>query len=404
MQHEHRQLFWSYFPDPPNQPPVGNSPQVYLDWLNSICGLTLSWPQNHPKGQLNRSQLRALCRDKGVDVLVAYAAVMAWGGRNYHNYRISLANENRRSLITILEALRSSSKSRQEDFAAMQKAAENIKGLGISFYTKLLFFIRENPDAYILDQFTAKSARLLFDDCRVALNYSDFPDPGTSPESYDWFCEAIESLAHSRGALTSWTGEQTEQAMFDVRGGKWRTHVRKIYGKGQVKKSRTAGSRRSSIAASHTFQPVAENGTLVEGTPTSLPSLVAETHAASYTAGEELPGAAPHASDTAPIRVHCRLIDGVSWQYAFQDKCVHAQVFIPSGYIARYDALRSYLNVTDHDFGDGIKGTGHKEGKTRSLKKTVERGFNAPAHEWDQIAKEAVEAMSLLYNRISEIL
>ena len=235
----HITKFWTCFPTPPAQPAVGDSPQAYLNKLNSLCGLTLAWPGAHPTGQLTRNQLRAVCRDTNVDVLIAYAAVMAWGGRGVdsRNYRLSLSVKSRPHLTSILEQLRTSEKSRQADFVDMQQAAENIKGLGISFYTKLLFFFREEADAYILDQFTAKSAKLLFDPCQIVLNSSGYPDPDNTPASYEWFCASAEAMGRGRTPPPTWTGEQVEQAMFDVRGGVWRKYLRSIYGKAGSKKT-----------------------------------------------------------------------------------------------------------------------------------------------------------------------
>jgi hypothetical protein len=102
--------------------------------------------------------------------------------------------------------------------------------------------------------------------------------------------------------------------------------------------------------------------------------------------------------------VHCSLIDGVFWQYAFQQNSIHAEVFIPAPYIARYDALRNFLGVAGHDFGDGILGNGVNNGETRSIKLTIPRGLNAPQNQWDEIAQQAVAAMVTLFDRVSGII
>lgn len=402
MTKEHNDKFWKSFPTPPVQPAVGDSPQVYLDKLNTLCKTSLTWPTSHPTGQLTRDDLRKLCRDTKVDVLVAYAAVMAWGGRGVdsRNYRLSLEADSRTALIAILTHLRVSKANRQTDFSAMQKAAANIKGLGISFYTKLLFFFREKPDAYILDQFTAKSVNLLFDPCPIILTTSGYPHPDNTPEAYEWFCAAAEALAASRTPPHTWCGEQVEQAMFDVRGGAWRKHLRTVYGKTGTKKARHL----EGLPVGQTASKRAVTGK----TPTatvggdSLPARVAKAHAAAYRAGCDLPGANPQVGTATPVRVHCRQIDGVDWQYAFHQTKIHAEVFIPAKHIDRYDALRKFLGMTGHDFGDRITGNGAKNGKTRSIKLTVDRGLNAPQNEWDQIARQAVAAMTTLFDRVCE--
>ena len=395
MNQQNLNKFLACFPNPPSQPAVGDSPQIYLEKLNSLCELTLDWPATHHTGQLTRKQLRALCRDSNVDVLIAYAAVMAWGGRGVDspNYRLSLRRESLPSLIDILTQLRASKKNRQADFADMQQAAENIKGLGISFYTKLLFFYRKKADAYILDQFTAKSSKLLFDPCQIVLNQSGYPHPDNTPESYEWFCASAEAMADGRTTPPTWSGEQVEQAMFDVRGGSWRKYLRSVFGKASTPPVAEPPFREGAA-------PEPDGGD-------SLPSRVANAHAVAYQAGNELPGANPQVNPPRsgqPVRVHCSLIDGVFWQYAFQQNSIHTEVFIPGQHIDRYDALCEFLGVVEHDFGDGIMGNGANNGITRSIKLTIPHGLNAPQNEWDEIAQQAVAAMITLFTRVSEVL
>lgn len=364
----HIDNFWGYFPNPPDQPAVGDSPQAYLEKLNELCGLALVWPNTHPIGQLTRAQLRKLCRDPNIDVLIAYAAVMAWGGRGVdsRNYRLSLEENSRTELRAILTHLRTSTTDRQTDFDAMKRAAGNIKGLGISFYTKLLFFFRGEPDAYILDQFTAKSAKLLFDPCLVILTTSGYPCLCNTPGNYEQFCTAVEALAATRTPPPHWTGEQVEQAMFDGRDGQWRKYMR--------------------------------SGSMAH----SLPSLIVRTHAAANRAGRDLPGENPQISEVIPIRIHCSTIDGVIWQYAIHKAKIHAEVFIPFKHIARYNRLRDFLGVMGHDFGDGITGNGARNGRTRSLKLTIPHGLNSSQNEWVEISRRAVSAMNILFNRACE--
>ena len=158
---------YSVHPTPPTQPPVGNSPQGYLDILaepeilaNLPHGVPLAAHILHPfplNAPLTRAQVRTICTDMRIDVLEAYAVAMAWGGQNRKYFRTSVIAPG---LPKLLSKLRGGG-SRSTDFGITQTAANPISGLGISFYTKLLYFFRPTPDAYILDQWTAKSARLL---------------------------------------------------------------------------------------------------------------------------------------------------------------------------------------------------------------------------------------------------
>jgi hypothetical protein len=201
-----------------------------------------------------------------------------------------------------------------------------------------------------------------------------------------------------------------EQAMFDVRGGKWRNYLRSIFGKAGAKKSKKAKVSPSKITPPIpplSEPPVPEGAAPAPGGGDSLPARVAVAHAHAYQEGVELPGANPHVNPPRqgqPLRVHCSLIDGVFWQYAFHKSRLHAEVFIPKQSIARYDALRVFLGVANHDFGNGIRGNGANNGKTRSIKLTIPRALNAPQNEWDEIAHQAVAAMATLFNRVSEVI
>jgi hypothetical protein len=389
MAQEHLNMFWVLFTRPPDQREVGDSPQEYLRKLNDLCGLKLIWPKKYPTGQLGRKELRNLCGDKDVDVLIGYAAVMAWGGRGVDskNYCLSLTSESRKGLVGILLHLRGSRENREADFDAMQRSAEDIKGLGISFYTKLLFFFRKEADAYILDQFTAKSACILFENCPIDLTSSGYPDPATKPSSYEWFCAALETLANKATHQAGWSGELIEQAMFDVRGGKWRTYLRSIYGNEGNGKTGERPISAKSLTGCH-----------------RLGSVIAEAHAKAFENGCELPSSSAIVWASTPVRVYCCNRKGVSWQYDVQQASIHAKVFIPKQYRDRYDALRRHLDVKGHDFGDGIIGTGSKNGDTRSLKLTVRPGAGAPEREWGKIAKKAVSEMNRLFNRVCEFI
>ncbi len=396
----HWNKFRACFPEPPSQGPVGEAPAVYLAELNHLCGTNLAWPVGYPTGLVNRTQLNALCRDPAVDVLIGYAAVMAWGRRGVKspNYRKSLEPGPRQRLVAILRDLRNSARSRSDDFAAMWKAAETINGLGISYYTKLLFFFRPRQDCYILDQFTAKSSRILSDPPVVRLTSAYYPEPDTSQQEYENFCLWLDREAGNLSMLgTRWTAEQVEQALFDQRGGKWRAYVR-----GHFPKPAKSGKRK---------RPASAQGSLVRpGQPTSTSPLaiaraIALLHQQELDDGNtDLPELGGVPTNTKPFRLHCDTVKGVQWLYAIQDTLVHAHVFCPKKRIPRYDLLRANLGVVGHDFGDGIVGNGHKGGDTRSIKLTshFELPYQPQPAEIEAVARQAVANMETLYRRVGE--
>lgn len=209
---------------PPTQGQVGNVPAEYLKVLNQLLpGHFNPKPSYNRNDSLNRFQVRTICRDLSVDALEAYAVVMAWGGQRHPFFSSSVVSPG---LFSLLGQLRLSQSERAADFERAHKACLSIPGLGISFYTKLLYFFRPNPDAYILDQWTAKSATLLFSPCKIVLN-GDFPSSATTTSEYEWFCDQIDKLALRLWPGTGATGEAAEMAIFDEGYGRgaWRNYV-----------------------------------------------------------------------------------------------------------------------------------------------------------------------------------
>jgi hypothetical protein len=84
------------------------------------------------------------------------------------------------------------------------------------------------------------------------------------------------------------------------------------------------------------------------------------------------------------------------------EKSVHAQVFIPAAHRNRYDQLREDLGVEDHYFGDGIQGSGWKEGDTASIKLTLSIPTPLKVDDIESFAEQAVANMETLRGRIGE--
>jgi hypothetical protein len=387
---EHLDKLLEFVPDRPKQRAVGDSPRAYLDRLNEITQLDLNGPPGVSAGAISRGEIQSLAQDNKVDSLVLYAAVMGWGGRgkDSRNYRTSLEGASLKNLRVALDQLRNSRATRQQDFADIQKATSSIRGLGISFYTKLLYFLRQqragDRPAYILDQFTAKSARLLFLGCPIQLTAGGYPHPDTKPADYEWFCAALEALGRHIDPQNPWTGEQVEIALFDERSGDWRKYVRSFFAAKSPQRARSSSP--DSLPSPTLAQSLA------------LAGLIAAEHLKAYSDGTELPPL--NGSVTATAKINCGNLKGLNWQYVVIRKEVRAAVYIPSSQRARYDALRKFLGVRDHEFGDGIRGTGFKDGRSCTLSLPIPRGSQTA----EDLARQAVAGMSELFTTVAEII
>jgi hypothetical protein len=197
---------------------------------------------------LRRDRVGEICRDESVDPVVAYCFAMAWGGQwqasSYGSFVDSLSDINRlRGNLVILRRLKAGapgrSTARMEAFDLFTSKSP-IKGLGISYFTKLLYFFLPNYiPAYVLDNWTAKSVSKLAEHADMPIQdwidkyskTSRWPGPKRKPEKtstygqfignivnwktsdhYEQYCQFIEDLA---GRL-KWDGgaSDVELALF----------------------------------------------------------------------------------------------------------------------------------------------------------------------------------------------
>lgn len=185
--------FKEYYPIEPSQGPVGRTPENML--IHALVPEN-QWPSQYPIGrQASRATIREICRDNMVDEKAAYVCAMAWGGMRANLLRMALKSSE---LVTVLAKLREGME-RSNAFKILSEAWQNgqISGMRVSFFTKLPYFFLPEENAYILDQWTAKSANLLWKNCLIAMdpNNGDLPDPYTTPEQYEAYCQFVEALS-----------------------------------------------------------------------------------------------------------------------------------------------------------------------------------------------------------------
>lgn len=217
-------LFAAHPTSSPAAAAIGNAPIGYLNELpdQAIHIASLAPFRILLHTSLTRAQVRQICRAAGPTELAKYACIMAWGGQNRGHFRMSIGASG---LVPLIRGLFASVDNRANDFDLTKNAAVAIPGLGISFFTKLPFFLRRNPDAYILDQWTAKSTVLLSFPPLIRLsallrhrtgNVFAQARPDTTPKEYESFCVSLENFGHLLWHLAApASGEAAEIAMFD---------------------------------------------------------------------------------------------------------------------------------------------------------------------------------------------
>jgi hypothetical protein len=139
--------------------------------------------------------------------------------------------ESRNAIEEKLKKLRSGNLTRAQAYDLFRDKNKNaVKGLGPSYFTKLLYFFSPTPDFYIMDQWTGKSVRLLTGKRIVLMhkNKKASPTSENTGKNYRKFCEVVDSLAWQ---LRN-TGEQMEERLFSKKchpPAQWRAYVNKHY-------------------------------------------------------------------------------------------------------------------------------------------------------------------------------
>jgi hypothetical protein len=342
------------------------------------------------KRPLCRDELRALSRDTKAHPLVAYACIMAWGGRDFGNYRRSL-DDGGDAIIKLVEALRKSTATRRDNFQLTQTAARSIPGLGISFYTKLLFFLRKQPNAYILDQWTAKSSIVLFPELGIRLTTGGLPDPKTSSAIYEAFCSRLETCCGSEGWGKAWkTGEEVERTLFDSPKGDWRRCLKTHLGELKLSSERWKRSRK------------AETGDIDQARAIFKLTAILQV---SYEKASEFNISLPEGCGgfNKPNRFYVRSKRGLIFQFILNKNQVRAQIYLGENAVHEYknlvDALNPKTTKNHHDFGCGVMGNGPKQGLNRTIDLAAEfsGGWGSLESQWSSMADSAVEAMASLF-------
>lgn len=183
---------------------------------NSLC-----------KEEMKRENLFKMCQSSASNIECAIS-IMAWGGQRY-NHAVTMFKKF--SMVDpIINDMRSERICPVEAFSRFRALAlENKIGLGVAFFTKLIFFFYARDKAYILDQWTAKSVNLLSKNKNVVLMTSNYVNLNNTEKNYSDYIDHIRKLQLDLGLC----GEEVELAIFSngkkncgERGiGKWRSYV-----------------------------------------------------------------------------------------------------------------------------------------------------------------------------------
>lgn len=177
--------------------------------------------------QFSRQSLQAFCKNRKNSDLEVVVAILAWGGTRIKNGHI-LFTKGIKWLDFIRRIRTKKIQSRAEAFSEFQelRKRKQVNGLGIASYTKLICFLNPELNGYILDQWTAKSINLIFEDNIVKL-YGQWVSEYNNDQTYERYCSAIDEIA----SRLNCSGIEVVERLSSFEGGSdaWLNYVLKHY-------------------------------------------------------------------------------------------------------------------------------------------------------------------------------
>jgi len=178
------------------QGPVGRAPAAWLATVAKLDARCMPLIEASPRLFHERHSpetLRRFYLATEVTSLECFVACMAWGGMRYDHGAQAL--QARQQWLGLISKVRTSILPREELFEKfLALRPDQLPHVGIAYFTKLLHFLRRGPDAYILDQWTAKSVNLLTGRGVVHL-MGNWVDDSNTARGYEKFCTVIECLS-----------------------------------------------------------------------------------------------------------------------------------------------------------------------------------------------------------------
>jgi hypothetical protein len=198
-------------------------------WVHDIAGAAIA--DGLPDKISSRAQLFQISHKASqFSIETVVWAILAWGKMRKNNaLRLKQHIED---LKKIAEFIRNNDINRDRSFSLFDSfiCEHGNVGMTAAYFTKLIFFLSERHDGYIMDQWTSKSVNLISGKNIVLLNSAGLVSKSNKSSNYIEFCNYIEFLATELSAIrgSKVNGAEIEMALFSKGGQKklpWREYV-----------------------------------------------------------------------------------------------------------------------------------------------------------------------------------
>lgn len=192
--------------------------------------------EKYPTVTNTKPEIKAMVADPKNSNLKLFFYILAWGGivnraRNPQMLvrRLMTDKVARRELIKTLELIRNGNLSNGDAFDAFQRLrrSKTLQGVGVSYFTKVLYFLRPGQHSFILDQFTAKAINYLHS--KDPNSYPQIPMDGDMPANnltgrdYEAYIKGVMQVAKDvKRSIGNISPEEAEFLVFGAHGKKFR--------------------------------------------------------------------------------------------------------------------------------------------------------------------------------------
>ena len=199
--------------------------------------------EKYPTVTSTKPEIKAMVADPKNSNLKLFFYILAWGGivnraRNPQMLvrRLMTDKVARTELLKTLERIRRGNLTNAQAFDEFQRLRKNktLQGVGVSYFTKVLYFLRPGQNSFILDQFTAKAMNYLHS--KDPVNYPQIPMDGDMPannltgQDYEAYIKGVAQVAKDvKKSIGQISPEEAEFLVFGAYGKKFRDASEKYH-------------------------------------------------------------------------------------------------------------------------------------------------------------------------------
>lgn len=209
------------------QPEIGRKPFLWGNAVQNIQPIPRLWNGTSLEQPLSRNFLFNLGGDLDASNAMVAVCIFAWGGMRANHAQVLFSEPTwpiLDKLIGVLRIKELNSPAEVFDLFHVPRRQNSLPGLGIAYYSKLIYFLSTHLDVFILDQWIGKSMNLFLGENLISFT-GNWVNDSNDGERYAIFCEHMMNYAQQ----LNMDKHSFEQKMFCKGGrnpGPWRRIVK----------------------------------------------------------------------------------------------------------------------------------------------------------------------------------